>query len=83
MKNFDSIMPWDTMFDYSDLMRKLRRIERLTYYQECYLNLAFRSNADFDSCSYYERMALRCKSKLNDLGVVITDVNNKHHENEV
>ena len=34
MKNFDSIMPWDTMFDYSDLMRKLRRIERLLYFRE-------------------------------------------------
>ena len=79
MKNFDSIMPWDTMFVGTKTWHKFRRIERLNYFLECYLDLRNQSK----SGSYYEKIIMRCKSLLNDLGVVITDVTNKHYENEV
>ena len=69
MKNFDSIMPWDTMFDYSDLMRKLRRIERLLYFREWAVILRDKTGSPI-----YFDMLNDIFNRLWDMGVVLPDI---------
>ena len=69
----------NSRFDYTALARKLRRIERLTYFLDWYWQLCLRSNS-YEMGSYYEGMAMKCYSKLRDLGHVVSDVSDLRYD---